>query len=133
MVSVRSEPQPQKSPETPPPSVPITSLEEAKAFVKAQDSLSTEDLFKTLLMCHDRKPKKGLFESLFESFFENISDKAFLTEAINKGASSQESVSAETQKRIALAICTGEFGTPIPEDVALALVSKLDTFTEEDA
>ena len=129
MVSVRSEPQPQKSPETPPPSVPITSLEEAKAFVKAQDSLSTEDLFKTLLMCHDRKPKKGWFESVFE----NISDKAFLTEAIKKGASSQESVSAETQKRIALAICTGEFGTPIPEDVALALVSKLDTFTEEDA
>ena len=104
------------------PSVP-TSLKEAMAFVNTQDSLSTEDLFKTLLMCHDREPKM----SWFESFFYNR-DKQFLIEAINK-KSSQGSVSVETQKRIALGIRCREFGTPIP----LALVSKLDTFTEPEA
>ena len=122
IISVRSEQQPPKnSPETPPPGVPIPSLKKAIAFVNAQESLSTEDLFKTLLMCHDRKPDQGPL------------DTQFLTEAIKKGASSQGSVSVETQKRIALAIYDGIFGKPIPSDVALALVSKLDTFKDRGA
>ena len=124
IVSVPSEPQsPKNRPETQTPSVPITSLKKAMAFVNAQTHLSTEDLFKTLLVYH--KPNQGMFATPRE--------QAFLTAAINKGASSEGPVSAETQQRIALAIRDGQFGTPIRENVARAIATKLDAFTDREA
>ena len=123
-VSVPSEPRsPKNSPVTPPPSVSITSLKKAMEVVNAQESLSTEDLFKTLLTYH--KPDQGMFATR--------RDPQFLNEAINKGASSQGIVSDETQKEIALAIRSEQFGTRIPENVALAIVYKLHTFTDPTA
>ena len=124
IVSVPSGPQlPKNRPETPPPSVPITSLSEATKFVEAQDSLSTEMLFKTLLMYN--RPN--------QSMFATRRDPEFLAAAINKN-SSQGSVSEETQQKIALAISNGEFGDPtMPENVALAIATNLDTFTDPEA
>ena len=121
MVSVPSEPQ--KSPKTPPPSVPIPSLKKAIAFVNAQESLSTEMLFKTLLVYY--KPNQGRFAT--------PRDPQFLAEAIKKGASSQVPVSAETQLNISSAIMISQFGTRIPPEVALAIAAKIDTFTDTDA
>ena len=118
-VSMPSEPQPQKSPETPPPSEPIPSLKKAMAFVNRQTQLSTEMLFKTLLVYH--KPDQGLFATR--------RDPQFLATAINK-ESSHGIVSDETQKEIASAIFTERFGNPMPPAVALAIASKLDTFTD---
>ena len=85
IVSVPSGPQPQKSPA----SVPITSLREAIEVLNAQDSLSTEDLFKTLLVYN--RTDGGWF-------FPTHRDPQFLTEAIRKN-SSQSPVSVETQKK----------------------------------
>ena len=123
IVSVRSEQQAQKSPETPSQRVPITSLKKAIEVVNAQDSLSTEILFKTLLVYY--KPDQGRFATPRE--------QAFLTAAIKKGDSSQVPVSVETQRNISLAIRSGRLGDRIPTDVALAIATKLDMFTDPEA
>ena len=108
---------------TPDPSVPIPSLEEAKAFVNAQDSLSTEDLFKTLLVYY----KPDLV------WFETPSDLPSITAAINKGASSQGTVSEETQKNISEAIMSSQSDSPLLTEVALAIATNLGAFTDPDA
>ena len=121
IVSVPSEQQLSKnSPETPPPGVPITSLKKAIAYVNEQKSLSTEMLFKTLLVYY--KPDQGLFATR--------RDPQFLATAIKK-ESSQGTVSEQTQKKIALDIIEGKFGNDT--EVLKAVAGQLAMFTDPTA
>ena len=115
--------------ETPAPSVSITSLREAIKVVNAQNSLSTEDLFKTLLVYH--KPNQSWLAPV-QGWSATVREPQFLATAINK-ESSHGIVSDETQKEIASAIRSEQFGTQIPENVALAIAAKLGTFTAPEA